>query len=262
MSSMEILAKTKSYVATRSGRDVFTGVSCLLLVHDEFEQEGLCGLLTNRGMRSIETSSNFELATETVARFKPGVIIVVAGDPPDCPADVIAQIGEVAPDSGLIVLCAPSLVGAYLPVVSSMPDRVTSARLLLRATLRDGDRIMTAVDQVVNGYQTVDSDVIDVLVRGQFKRSVSLARSLTKREFQVFELVCSGAANIHIARRLGMSPPYVGNILTRIFAKLGLREDPNFNRRVLACREFMLEFGSCDVVRSNPISSAGADIAA
>lgn len=245
MQIMDKSTNSSPNTATHSHRGISPGVSCLLLVHDEFEREGLRGLLANRGMNSVQSISHFELASEKLARFQPDIVIAVAGDPPDCPIDVLAPFRKAASGSGMIVACDPALVRTYLPIVSSMGDhRVTSARLLLRATLRDGDRMMVTVDQVLNGHQSVDADVIDVLVQGQFKRPNSLAMSLTKREFQVLELVGSGAANSNIARRLGMSPASVGNILTRVFAKLGLREDPDINRRVIASREFVMECGS------------------
>jgi DNA-binding NarL/FixJ family response regulator len=221
------------------------GVNCLLIVHEEFEREGLLGLLANRGMKSIKSMAHFDSALPTIARLKPDVIITVAGDMPDCPVELLGPIREAVPDSGMIVLCNPELVREYLPVVTSISDAGPAGiKLLLRPTLRDGNRMATVIDQVMNGRQSVERDVVDLLLQNQDKRSVPLAKVLTKRELQVLELVGAGYANSNIARRLGMSPPHVGNMLTRVFAKLGLRDDPGINRRVMASREFLAEYGT------------------
>lgn len=241
---MDYSTKPGCNKATHSQKEDFAGVECLLLIHDEFEREGLRGLLANRGMKSIQSISHFESAVKTVSRLQPDVVIAVAGDPPECPVELLAPIRKIAPDSGIIVLCDPVSIGTYLPVVTLIGDfGPTGVKLLLRTTLRNGDRMATVVDQVLAGHDSMENDVVDILVQNAVKHSESLATKLTKRELRVLELAGNGAVNRTIAHQLNVSPAYVGNILSQIFTKLGLREHPDVNRRVTACREFFLEYG-------------------
>ncbi len=252
--------KPGSNIATHSHKEDFAGVGCLLLIRDEFEREGLRGLLANRGMKSFSSISHFESAVETVSRLQPNVIIAVAGDPPDCPVELLAPIRKIAPDSGIIVLCDPISVRTYLPIVMSIGDfGPAGVKLLLRAMLRNGDRMATTIDQVLTGRQSVERDVIDLLVQDQFNRPKSLVTLFTKREFQVFELVSFGATNANIARKCDIALASVGNLLTSIFVKLGFQGDPDINRRVLTSRAYFLEYGSGDVEQSTAIPSEDVD---
>ena len=230
---------------SRSLTKKFTDASCLLLIHNEFESEGLRGVLANRGMKSIRLSSNLAAAVKTMSCLKPDVVIVDDWDFTDDPTGLFASIRKRSAGSEIILLFDElSLNKKYLstPIFSDELGFV-GIKLLLRATIRDGDRMAAIIDQVLLGHDSVESDVVDVFVRNVVRHSESLAKKLTKRELQVLELAGNGAINKSIASQLNTSPAYVGNILTQIFSKLGFHEDPNINPRVAACREFFQEYG-------------------
>jgi DNA-binding CsgD family transcriptional regulator len=63
--------------------------------------------------------------------------------------------------------------------------------------------------------------------------SAPLSR-LTDREREALALIAEGRANRWIAERLGITTKTLEGMSGTIFSKLGLEEDPDVNRRVLA----------------------------
>jgi DNA-binding NarL/FixJ family response regulator len=116
-------------------------------------------------------------------------------------------------------------------------------KLLLRATLRDDDRMVAVIEKLITNNDSVESDVVDVLVQNVVKNAESLASKLTNTELQVLALAGGGAVNKSIATQLKKSPAYIGNTFTQIFTKLDWRQNPGVNPRVAACRQYLLEFG-------------------
>jgi DNA-binding NarL/FixJ family response regulator len=63
--------------------------------------------------------------------------------------------------------------------------------------------------------------------------------SLSTREREVLALVAEGRSNNAIAGRLGITSRGVRKHVTAVFAKLGLPEDDDDNRRILAVLAYL-----------------------
>jgi DNA-binding CsgD family transcriptional regulator len=72
------------------------------------------------------------------------------------------------------------------------------------------------------------------LLEVPFSARTDRLRLLTARERDVLALVAEGDSNERIAQRLDVTARTVETHTGRIFAKLGLQEDPGTHRRVLA----------------------------
>lgn len=83
----------------------------------------------------------------------------------------------------------------------------------------------------------LDPEVVRHLLRAS-RRGDTLA-SLTPREREVLSLVAQGRSNIAIASAFTISPRVVEKHVASIFAKLGLPESTNDNRRVLATIRYL-----------------------
>ncbi|MBV8954268.1 MAG: response regulator transcription factor [Solirubrobacterales bacterium] len=94
-----------------------------------------------------------------------------------------------------------------------------------------------AVGRVARGETVLDSDVVSMLV-GR-RRGAGPLDDLTGREWKVLELIAQGRSNPGIAEQLTISVGAVEHHVTHIFDKLGLRETPVYNRRVLAVLEYL-----------------------
>ncbi len=102
-----------------------------------------------------------------------------------------------------------------------MKDRLGEARELLDAALR-----------VVAGGSAIDPAVVQELVRAR-RRDDRISR-LTDREREVLAVIAEGRSNRSIAERLGITTKTLEGMSGTIFSKLGLEDDPDVNRRVLA----------------------------
>ena len=110
------------------------------------------------------------------------------------------------------------------------------------AALRETPRVpqsvlVDALTRISEGETVVDPTIVSRLL-GR-RRSVDPLESLTSREREVLALVAEGLANRAIASRLFIGERTVETHVTRIFEKLGLPEDTDSHRRVLAVLAFL-----------------------
>lgn len=78
----------------------------------------------------------------------------------------------------------------------------------------------------------MDPAVVEELVRAR-RRDDRLTR-LTERERQALALIAQGRSNRWIAEELGITTKTLEGMTGTIFAKLGIEDDPDVNRRVVA----------------------------
>lgn len=87
-----------------------------------------------------------------------------------------------------------------------------------------------AVRQVADGGTVMDPEV----VRRLMARSTGGVASLTPRETETLELMATGRSNAAIAHQMVITEKAVGKHVASLFAKLGLAQSDDDNRRVLA----------------------------
>ena len=105
---------------------------------------------------------------------------------------------------------------------------------LLKDHVDDIDRLIEAVRSVALGGSYIDDDVVDALVRGRARTPDAVLATLTSREADVLAELATGRSNAAIARHLGISEHAIEKHTSTIFAKLGLVDDGDINRRVSA----------------------------
>src|SRR5438445_11925435 len=77
---------------------------------------------------------------------------------------------------------------------------------------------------------------VEVLSR---RRRVDPVEELTPRELEIPALMAEGRSNQGISRTLWLSPKTVETHIRGAFAKLGIKEAPEDNRRVLAVLAYL-----------------------
>ena len=87
------------------------------------------------------------------------------------------------------------------------------------------------------GGSAVDPAVVHELVKAR-RRDDRIGR-LTDREREALALIAEGRSNRSIAERLGITTKTLEGMSGTIFSKLGLEDDPDVNRRVLAVLLFL-----------------------
>ncbi|MEU4205011.1 response regulator transcription factor [Streptomyces sp. NPDC045470] len=107
----------------------------------------------------------------------------------------------------------------------------------LKDRVLDADQFLDALTRVAGGGTALDPTVVSKLL-ARPTRADPLA-ALTERERSVLELMAEGLSNAAIAGRLFLSEGAISKYTTTIFAKLGLVNDDDTNRRVRAVLAYL-----------------------
>jgi DNA-binding NarL/FixJ family response regulator len=221
-----------STIGTTSGR----GPHRLVAAEDNLlVREGLARLLGSRDdvdLRAMCASVPELLAA--VDRERPDVVLTDIRMPPDHDREGIAvarRLRVTHPDVGVLVLSAhvdPGYARALLD------DGSNGRGYLVKDRLADVDHLTRALATVATGGTFVDEDVVDLLVGRRREDWSAPLIPLTRRELDVLARLATGRTNAAIASDLCVSRHAIEKHCNSIFAKLGLSEDVDVNRRVAA----------------------------
>ena len=203
-------------------------------------REGVLRLVAEiEGLRVSASCNSYDDLLAAVDNYVPDVVITDIRMPPDHRDEGIRAANRFRtshPDLGVLVL-SQFLDAAY---VLALLDGGTRGRgYLLKDRVDEVDRLARAIRTVAAGGSYIDDDVVDVLVRSQTRNVDSPLESLSARELEVLTEMATGATNAAIAESLCVSAHSVEKHASAIFAKLGLAEDVEVNRRVKAVVMFL-----------------------
>ena len=105
---------------------------------------------------------------------------------------------------------------------------------LLKERVGSVDELARAIRAVAAGGSVIDPQVVDELVRARSAQRSSGLSMLTVRETQILAEMAQGKSNSAIAAALFVTERAVEKHTNSIFAKLGLSEERDVNRRVKA----------------------------
>src|SRR5439155_18635938 len=109
---------------------------------------------------------------------------------------------------------------------------------LLKERVSDLDELVRALGEVARGGSALDPKVVEALLARRSTDANSPLRSLSEREQEVLQEMASGRNNATIAKTLFMSDRAVEKHIGSIFSKLGLNDETELNRRVMAVLVF------------------------
>jgi len=201
------------------------GVASVLSTLDEVELVAACG--------------DAEELLRAVEVLRPDVAVTDIRMPPTHTDEGIraaARLRVDAPGVGVLVL-SQFVDPAY--ALDLLGGGTAGRGYLLKDHVDDVDRLLTAIRAVAGGGSYIDDDVVDALVRGRARAVDSPVASLSAREREVLGELASGRSNAAIARVLGISEHAIEKHTSAIFAKLGLVDDADVNRRVAAVLLFL-----------------------
>jgi DNA-binding NarL/FixJ family response regulator len=194
-------------------------------------RQGVARILAEGGFRVTAEARDATELLEAVAAEPPHLAVVDIRMPPGGNAGLSAAltIRDRHPMVGVLVLSQFLEPDYALRLLGAGVDRTG---YLLKDRLGDSMELLDAARRVASGGSAVDPAVVQELVRAR-RRDDRLMR-LTDREREALAQIAEGRSNRAIAERLGITTKTLEGMSGTIFGKLGLEDDPDVNRRVLA----------------------------
>jgi DNA-binding NarL/FixJ family response regulator len=200
-------------------------------------RDGLVHVLEEGGFEVAGTAGDAPELIRKIRAHRPDVAVADIQMPPDHTDDGLrAVLTARSWQKGLgVLLLSQFLEDRYaMELVAGGSEGVG---YLLKEKVGQIATFIDAVGRVARGETVLDSEVVSMLV-GR-RRTAGPLDDLTSREWKVLELIAQGRSNPGIAEQLTISVGAVEHHVTHIFEKLGLRETPGYNRRVLAVLEYL-----------------------
>ena len=213
----------------------------LVLAEDNLlVREGLTSLLGGvEQLTVVGTSGSHDELLEAVDRLVPDVVLTDIRMPPnhgDEGIQAARRFRDTHPDVGVVVL-SQFLDPAY--ALALLDDGARGRGYVLKDRVDDLGRLTDAITTVARGGSYIDDEVVDALVRSRRRMIDSPLDNLSRRECQVLTEMATGATNAIIAKRLHVTAHAIEKHISSIFAKLGLSDEVEVNRRVTAVLVFL-----------------------
>jgi DNA-binding NarL/FixJ family response regulator len=200
-------------------------------------REGVAELLIKSGVDVVGQVGDAEALLASVQDRRPDVALVDIRMPPTHTDEGLRAAAEIRlryPETAVLVLSQHLEPEYAMRLVEERPDGVG---YLMKERVGRVEELLDAVQRVAAGECVVDRAVVDELLAR--RRRVDPIAELTRREREVLALIAEGRSNQGICRTLWLSPKTVETHIRSAFSKLGIKEAPEDNRRVLAVLTYL-----------------------
>jgi DNA-binding NarL/FixJ family response regulator len=206
-------------------------------------REGVSALLAEDGnVDLVDVVANPDLLLRSVALNSPDAVLTDIRMPPTHTNEGIQaakQIRAEHPGVGVVVL-SQYVEEDY--AFDLLADGVAGMGYLLKERVSDLDELIRALQEVAHGGSVLDPLVVEALLARRANDGPLLG--LTEREREVLQVMATGRNNATIAKTLFMSDRAVEKHIGSVFQKLGLVEEHETNRRVMAVLAYVEASGS------------------
>ena len=203
------------------------GIGRLLDRHADIELIGACEDLDTL-LRMVETE-------------RPDVVVTDIRMPPTRSDEGIraaATLRITHPGVGVVVL---SQYAAPSYAIALLDGGAAGRAYLLKERVAERNQLPDAVRAVAKGGSVIDATIVDSLVGSRHGGGHGDLDRLTQREREVLAEMAQGKSNAAIGNALYLGNRAVEKHINSILTKLGVREDPDVNRRVKAVLTFLAE---------------------
>jgi DNA-binding NarL/FixJ family response regulator len=196
-------------------------------------REGVAALLAEvDGIDLVDVVDGPELLLTSVAAHSPDAVLTDIRMPPTHTDEGIVaakRIRSEHPDTGVVVLSQYVEEDYAFDLLS---DGVAGMGYLLKERVSDLEELVRALTAVSSGGSALDPMVVEALLARRAGEGPLLG--LTDREREVLAVMATGRNNATIAKTLFMSDRAVEKHIGSVFQKLGLVDEHETNRRVMA----------------------------
>src|SRR5438105_8251875 len=208
-------------------------------------REGTAALLSGSAdVELVATVADLPSLLEAVEEQKPDAVLTDIRMPPTHGTEGIEaarRIRSEHPEIGVVVLSQFAEVEyAY----DLLKDGAAGLGYLLKERVADVDEVVRALREVAKGGSVLDHTVGVCLVTRQERLAHSPLAQLTDREREVLGQMAQGKNNAAIAKSLFLTERAVEKHINSLFHKLGLTEEGDVHRRVMAVLAFLREEGT------------------
>jgi len=208
-------------------------------------REGTAALL--EAVPEIELAaavSDLDSLMAAVDEHRPQVVLTDIRMPPTNTTegiDAARRIRSEHPEVGVVVLSQYTEEDyAY----ELLKDGAAGLGYLLKERVADVEELVRALEVVSEGGSVLDPKVVEALVARKDRLANSPMAHLTEREREVLAQMAQGKNNAAIARSLFLTERAVEKHINSLFHKLGLSEEEDVHRRVMAVLAFLREGGT------------------
>jgi len=206
-------------------------------------RQGVTSLLTEvEDLDVVAVASDLASLLESVAEASPDVVLTDIRMPPTHTNEGIQaarQIRSRHPGVGVVVL-SQYVEEDY--VFELLANGVAGLGYLLKERVTDLDELVRALTDVARGGSVLDPVVVETLIARRREHAPLLG--LTDREREVLHEMAAGRNNATIAKTLFMSDRAVEKQIGSLFQKLGLVDEHDVSRRVMAVLAYLKATGA------------------
>ena len=203
-------------------------------------REGVAALLAEVDeIDLVETVVDPNSLLKAVAEQRPNAVLTDIRMPPSFTNEGIVAAKRIRidyPQTGVVVL-SQYVEEKY--AFELLSDGVAGMGYLLKERVSQLDDLVRALQEVARGGSVLDPKVVEGLLARTSSEARSPLAALTGREREVLQEMATGRTNAAIGKVLFMSDRAVEKHIGSVFQKLGLVEEGDVNRRVLAVLAFL-----------------------
>jgi DNA-binding NarL/FixJ family response regulator len=210
-------------------------------------REGTAALLAAvEEVELVATVSDLDGLLGAVEEQRPDAVLTDIRMPPTHTTegiDAARRIRADHPEIGVVVL---SQYSEEEYAYELLRDGAAGLGYLLKERVADVEELVRAIREVARGGSVLDPKVVEGLISRKDRLAHSPMAQVTDREREVLEQMAQGKNNAAIAKALFLTERAVEKHINSLFHKLGLSEEPDVHRRVMAVLAFLREEGLGD----------------
>jgi DNA-binding NarL/FixJ family response regulator len=205
-------------------------------------REGTTALLTEIGeVEVVGTAASFDELIGAVAEHTPDAVLTDIRMPPTGTDEGIRAAKRIRADHPQIGVVVLSQFADEAYAYDLLKDGAGGLGYLLKERVADVEEVVRALEEVARGGSVLDPKVVEALVAAKDRMAHSPLAQLTDREREVLSHMAQGENNAAIAASLFLTDRAVEKHINSMFHKLGLTEEPDVHRRVMAVLAFLRE---------------------